>query len=96
MQHRGDVVVEVAVGEADEELVLVDVVGDLAVDEVAELVGAREVVDGDDARLAARVERLDEVGADEAGGAGDDDVHDGCPRGGLRLQSSRSIRADVA
>ena len=38
------------VGEPDQELVLVDEVGDLAVDEVAELVGAREVVDGEDAR----------------------------------------------
>ena len=50
----GDVVVEVAVGEPREELVLVDVVGDLAVDEIRELVGAREVVDGDDVGLAAR------------------------------------------
>ncbi len=48
MQDRGDVVVEVAVGEPREELVLVEVVGDLAVDEIAELVGAREIVDGDD------------------------------------------------
>ena len=49
VQHRADVVVEIAVGEAREELVLVDVVVDLAVDEVGELVGARQVVDGDDA-----------------------------------------------
>ena len=37
----------------DEEFLLVEVVRDLAVDEVAELVGAREVVDGDDVGLAA-------------------------------------------
>ena len=61
MQDRRDVVVEVAVGEPRQELVLVEVVGDLAVDEVAELVGAREVVDGDDAGLAARVQRPDEI-----------------------------------
>ena len=50
MEDGGDVVVEVAVGEAREELVLVDVLGDLAVDEVRELVGARQIVDGDDRR----------------------------------------------
>ena len=61
VQHRRDVVVEIAVGEAGEEFLLVEVLGDLAVDEVAELVAAREIVDGDDARLAARVERLDEI-----------------------------------
>ena len=67
MQHRRDLVVEVAVGEPREEFVLVDVVGDLAVDEIRELVGARQVVDGDDARLAARVQRPDQIGADESG-----------------------------
>src|SRR6266498_5708170 len=71
MQYRNEIVVEVAVGEPHEELLLVHVIGDIAVDEIAELVGAREIVDGDDALLAARVQRLDEIGADEPGGAGD-------------------------
>jgi hypothetical protein len=43
MEHRGDVVVEIPVGEPREELVLVDVLGDLAVDEVRELFGARQI-----------------------------------------------------
>ena len=49
MQHRGDVVVEVAIGEPGEELVLVDVIGDVAVDEIAELVALGQIVDGEDA-----------------------------------------------
>ena len=40
-----------------------------------ELVGAGEIVDGEDRGHAAIVERTDQVGADEAGGAGDDGVH---------------------
>ncbi len=76
MQHGGDVVVEVAVGKAREEFVLVEVLVDLAVDEIGELVGAGEVVDRDDAGLAATIERTDEIGADESGGSGDDDGHE--------------------
>jgi hypothetical protein len=68
-----------ALAHAIDELALVQVVGDLAVDQVAELVGAREVVDGEDVALAAIVERLDVVGADETGGAGDDDLQSSLP-----------------
>ena len=75
VQHRRDVVVEVAFGETRQELVLVQVVGDLAIDEIGELVGARQVVDGDDGGFAALVQRANQVRADEAGRAGDDDVH---------------------
>ncbi len=59
MEHRGDLVVEVAVREPHEEFVLVDEFGDLAVDQIRELVGARQVVDRDDARLVTRVQRPD-------------------------------------
>jgi hypothetical protein len=45
----------------------------LQVGQVAELVALRQVVDGDDVVDAAGVEALDDVAADEAGGAGDDD-----------------------
>ena len=75
MQYRRDVVVEIAVAEAPEEFVLVEVVGDVAVDEVAELVAMRQIVDGENALLAAGVEPLDEIRADESGGTGDDGVH---------------------
>ncbi len=44
----GDVVVEIAIREAREEFVLVEVFRDLAVDKVRELVRALEVVDGED------------------------------------------------
>src|SRR5206468_9227671 len=74
MQYGRDVVVEVAVGKPRQELVFVHVVGDVAIDEVAEFVGVGEIVDGKDAGFAARVQRLDEIRADEAGGAGNDGV----------------------
>ena len=46
-----------------------------AINQIAELVGTRQVVDRDDVGFAALVECFDNVGADEAGGAGDDGVH---------------------
>src|SRR6185369_15378575 len=67
--------VEVAGAQPRDQVELVDVIGDLAVGDVRHLLGALQVVDGDDVGLAARVERLDEVRADEAGGAGDDERH---------------------
>ena len=78
VQHRGDVVLEVACADARDEFVLVEVIRDIAVREIAELVGIPQVVDGDDVALAARVERPDQVRPDESGGAGDDDVHVRC------------------
>ena len=75
MEDGGNVVVEIAVREPREEFVLIEIFRDLAVDEVRELAAALQVVDGEDRRFAAPVERADEIGADEARGAGDDGVH---------------------
>ena len=75
MENGTDRAVEFARLHHLEEVGLVDVVGDLAIDEIAELVGPGEVVDGDDVALAAFVQCLDEVGADEAGRAGNDGIH---------------------
>ncbi len=75
MQDRLHGAVELAFLDALQELVAVEVVGDLAVGEVHEFRAVPHVVDGDDVGHAARVQRLDEVGADEAGGAGDYVVH---------------------
>ena len=89
VQHRRDVVLEVAGADARDEFVLVEVIGDVAVREIAELVGVVQVVDGDDVAFAARVERPDQVRTDEAGGAGDDDVHGQCSVV-VRLRAYRS------
>ncbi len=103
MQDRGDVVVEIAGAEPREKFFLVQVIGDLAIGEIAELVRARQIVDGDDVGLAASVEAAHEIRSHKAGGAGDDDVHfctprNPCPklkvRGRCRpLRSSRAARA---
>ncbi len=74
MKHRAHLA-ELAALEALDKLALVEVIADLAVDEVVEFVGARQVVDGDDIVFAALVQALDEVAADEAGSAGNDDGH---------------------
>jgi hypothetical protein len=87
VQDRREVAVEVAVLEARGELVGIEVVGDRAADEVAELVGRIQPVDGEDLALAARVERPDQVRADESRCAGDDGLH-----AHTLAQSSRSTR----
>ena len=64
----------VALREPREEIVLVEVVGDAAADEVHELAAIREIVDDHDVVVAASVELTNQVAADEAGAAGDEDV----------------------
>ena len=59
-----------------QELVLVEVIGNVAIGEIAKFVAAGEIVDGNDVRFAALVQRLDEIRTDEAGRAGDNDVQD--------------------
>src|SRR5690242_16104742 len=75
MQQDGDVVVEVAFGKPHREFVLVEIIGDLAIDEVAELVALRQIVDGQDLVLATLIEGLDQIGAHESGGPGDHGIH---------------------
>jgi len=67
---------EIAPLEALDKLGLVEVIVDLAVDEILELVRTREVIDRDDAVFTALIERLHEIAADKAGRAGDDEGHD--------------------
>jgi hypothetical protein len=71
VEHRFDLA-EAAVGEAGIEVGGVDIVGDAQVGQVAELVALGQVVDRDDVLDAAGVQALDDVGANEAGRAGDD------------------------
>jgi len=49
--------------------------GDFAIDEVLELVAAREVIHGNDVGLAARIERFNNVRTNKAGRAGHYDGH---------------------
>src|SRR5947207_11580815 len=73
MNDRSEIVFEVAGVETRAELILIEVVGDLGVPEIHELVTVLEIVDGDDAGLAAPIQRMNEIRSDEAGGARDDD-----------------------
>jgi len=66
----------VAAREGRVELALVDVIGDTQIDQIAKLVALLQIIHGDDFVDAARVERLHQIAADEAGRAGNDDAHD--------------------
>ena len=59
-----------------EKLGFVEIVRQLAIGEIAELVGVLQVVDGEDVRKATLVQRADVVGAHETRSASHDD-HDG-------------------
>src|SRR5207302_8951024 len=86
MQNRRQVVFEVAAVEPRHEFILIEIVGDFGVREIAELSAVFEIVDGDDIGFTASIECAHEVGSDEPGAAGNDDIHDG----NLGYQSSRS------
>ncbi len=58
---------------ARQEFVLVEIVGDLQIGEVGDLVAVGEVVDDEDVVMTFGIERGDDVGADHAGAARDDD-----------------------
>ncbi|MCY1372694.1 hypothetical protein D9M69_599210 [compost metagenome] len=74
MEHRPRPA-EAAFAQQGQEIALVQVVGYLGVGEVAELVALGQIIDGDQVGLAPRIEGLDQVAADEAGGTGNDDAH---------------------
>ena len=75
MQDRRQIAIEGAGIQRGAEMLFVEVVGDIAIGEIAEFVGAAEVVDREDVGLPAVVERLDDVRSDKSGRAGDDDLH---------------------
>ena len=75
VQDRAHRAVEAAVAEPLEKIILVEIIRDFAVDEIDELVAATQIIDGENLGLAALVERLDDVGPDETGGAGHYYVH---------------------
>src|SRR5574343_1883611 len=85
MQDGLDLAVVMPGLDALDEIVLVEIIGDFAVDQVLELVGLGQVIDGDDVGDAALVQRLDDVRADKAGGAGDDVIH------GILLTGRRAV-----
>ena len=76
VRNRGDRAVERAVAELAQKGILVEIVGDVAIDEIDEFVALFQVVDRQHFVFAARIQRLDDVRSDKPGGAGDYDVHD--------------------
>ncbi len=72
MEDRVDLP-EAAPLQARQEIVLVEVVGDVAADEIHELPAVRHVVDDDHVVVPATVQLADDVAANEAGAAGDYD-----------------------
>ncbi|MCY1441656.1 hypothetical protein D9M71_579790 [compost metagenome] len=74
MQH-GAYLAELATAETRKKVVLVQVVGDFAVSQVAKLVAIAQVIDRDDLGFAALVEGLNQIATDKTGGAGDDNGH---------------------
>jgi len=73
--HCCDQPVEKTIPQFFNEVLFVEIIGDLAIHQIPELVGILEIVHRDDVVLAALVERLDQVGTDKSGGTGDDVIH---------------------
>ena len=75
MQHRPRRAVEATGQKTREKILLVEIIGNPAIDEITEFLRAREIIDRDDLRHAPFVERFDEIRPDEPGRAGDDGIH---------------------
>ena len=58
-----------------DKLVLVEIMQDVAVGQIAEFFGAAEIVHRHDVGNAALIQRFDNIAADKAGGAGYDNGH---------------------
>ncbi|MNS88269.1 hypothetical protein D3C72_1222370 [compost metagenome] len=74
VQHSADLA-ELAAGKALKEVVLVEVVSNFAVGQVAKLVAIGQIVNSDDLGFAALVEGLYQIATDKPGGAGHDNRH---------------------
>src|SRR5574343_1078582 len=75
MEDGIDLAVEMPGLDAVDEIVLVEVIDNIATGQIPELAGRGQIVDGDDVPKTALVECLDDVGADEASRTGNDDIH---------------------
>ena len=71
-----DFAIEMAGLETLDEVFLVQVIDDLAIDQIPEFLGFGKVVHGDDAGISAIIERLDDVGSDKACSARNDGMND--------------------
>ena len=75
MQQRVHRAIEGAAFQRREKFIFIEIIVDLAIHQIGETVTLREVVHRDDLRDAARIERLDNIGADKARCAGYDVSH---------------------
>ena len=91
--QNGAHLAKLAATEPVEKIVLVQVIGNFTVGQVAELVAIGQIVDGNDIGLVALVECLNEIAADESRGAGYDDRHARFP---VRVRSSHFTQGNVS
>ena len=82
-----DITIEVTGLDTGNEILLVDVIGDIAINQILEFFSLGEIVDRNDLAHPAFIQGLDQIGADEAGRAGNDGVHP------LSLQSASDFVA---
>ena len=75
MEYGVDIAVESPRKKLIDEFCLVEIIDDFAVNKILEFVGAGQVVDRNDLIHTALVERLDDIGTNKSGCAGNDGVH---------------------
>src|SRR5882672_6642548 len=90
MQDGGNLAIERARFQRGAEVLLVEVVSNFAIHQIAEFFALAQVVDREDIGLAARIQRPDQVGSDKSGSAGNDDLHIG-----LQVKSSSGCTTAV-
>src|SRR6185295_18819669 len=85
VRDRDKRAIEGAILERTQEILLVEIVGDLAVDQVDELVALPKIIDRDNLVFAPVAQRLDDIRTDEPGRAGDYDIHFAAPVSARRM-----------
>ena len=76
MQDGADFTLEFTLQQQIQKIVLVQIMGNFTVHQIAELVARSEIVYRNDVGNATRIERLDDIGTNKAGSAGNHDGHD--------------------
>src|SRR3990170_6886980 len=93
MQNGLELLFEIAVVDALEEITLVQVVRDFAIDQIPELVAVFQIVHDDNILLAALVEGLDQIGADKTRSTRDDVHHPSCVDNACMISAGLAVAA---
>ena len=89
MQHRADHTVEGAVFQLLHEVFPIEIISNLTIDQIVKFVALLQIIHGNDFIATAIGQRFDDIGADESGCTGHNDIHGmGTRQSGQRVENN--------